>query len=156
MPSFKRDLLVSVRPKYASQILSGKKTVELRRKFPETIAAGTLALIYSSSPVQAIVGYARIGKILKLPISKIWRDHADAACISKDDFARYFSGLKFGFVILLEDVKLLKKQVKVAYLQSQFGIAPPQSYRYLPDHCSSALRDDQLQNSNRHQYRNRA
>jgi predicted transcriptional regulator len=58
MPSSNRDLLVSVRPKYASQILSGKKTVELRRKFPETIAAGTLALIYSSSPVRAIVRYA--------------------------------------------------------------------------------------------------
>jgi hypothetical protein len=59
LPEFRRDVLVSIRPNFASKILDGDKTVELRRKFPEVGAMGMTALIYSSSPVSAIVGYAR-------------------------------------------------------------------------------------------------
>jgi predicted transcriptional regulator len=156
MPSLKRDVLVSVRPKYASQIFSGKKTVELRRRFPESAATGALALIYSSSPVQAIVGYARIRNVLRLPLSGIWRDYGEAACVTKKEFDRYFLGLKFGFVILLEDIKSLKRQMKAADLQDQFGIAPPQSYRYVPLNCSFVLRDGWVQNSDRYKRRNKA
>lgn len=156
MPSLKRDVLVSVRPKYASQIISGKKTVELRRKFPQATATGAIALIYSSSPVRAIVGYARIKNVLKLPIAKIWRDHGSAACISKQEFDAYFSGVKFGFAILLDKIKLLSPQMKAADLQDEFGIVPPQSYRYLPLDCSSVLRDGRIQNSDRHKRRYRA
>jgi predicted transcriptional regulator len=57
LPEFKRDVLVSIRPFYASKILTGHKTVELRRKFPEVGAVGATALIYSSSPVSAVVGW---------------------------------------------------------------------------------------------------
>ena len=63
----KRDVLMSIRPQYASKILDGRKTVELRRKFPEVGAIGATVLIYSSSPVKAIVGTARIKKVAKLP-----------------------------------------------------------------------------------------
>jgi predicted transcriptional regulator len=59
IPDFTRDLLVSLHPRHASNILSGEKTVELRRRFPERHMRGALALIYSTSPVQAIVGVAR-------------------------------------------------------------------------------------------------
>ena len=58
IPQFRRDVLVSVRSIYASKILHGQKTVELRRKFPEVGATGALVLIYSSRPVSAVVGCA--------------------------------------------------------------------------------------------------
>src|SRR5258708_7579220 len=93
-----RDLLVSIRPCYASKILDGQKTVELRRRFPEHNAVGATAFIYSSSPVCAVVGFARIRHVLKLPVSEIWRDYGAAACISKDDFKAYFVGLRHGYV----------------------------------------------------------
>ena len=38
VPEFRRDVLVSIRPFYASKILNGHKTVELRRRFPESLA----------------------------------------------------------------------------------------------------------------------
>jgi hypothetical protein len=67
IPEFTRDLLVSLHPRHASNILSGEKTVELLRRFPEQhTTRGALALMYST-PVQAIVGVARIKHVLKLP-----------------------------------------------------------------------------------------
>ena len=96
LPDFARDLLVSVHPRHASNIISGGKTVELRRRFPERHMRGALALIYSTAPVQAIVGLARIKHVLKLPVSRIWKEHGTAACVSRADVKAYFSGLSEG------------------------------------------------------------
>ncbi|MCA3260992.1 MAG: ASCH domain-containing protein [Telmatospirillum sp.] len=154
--TFKRDILVSIRPAYAAKILSGHKTVELRRKFPEASAIGTTALIYSTSPVQAIVGYARINNVLRLPVEQIWRNHGDAACIELSDFNAYFTGLKYGFAILLDRVKTLKRRLNALELKDEFGFVPPQSFRYLDEGYTSLLRNERLQTPNRYQHRYRA
>ena len=153
---FTRDILMSIRPLYASKILCGQKTVELRRRFPELTTKGSIALIYSSSPVRAVVGYVRIKRVIKLPVSKIWKEHGPAACISKDDFDSYFAGLTYGFAILFESVHPLKNRLIAKDLEQQFGIVPPQSYRYVTDRCIALLTNGWLQTPGRYERRNRA
>ena len=114
IPEFTRNLLVSLHPRHASNILAGEKTVELRRRFPEQHTRGALALIYSTAPVQAIVGVARIKHVLKLPISRIWKEYGVAACVSKAEVEAYFSGLREGYVILLEEARPLKRHANDA------------------------------------------
>ena len=111
-----RDILFSFRPKYASKILDGQKTIELRRKFPAHGAGGAMALIYSSSPVCVIVGDEHIKCVVKLPIAQIWKHYGAAACISKKDFYTYFSGLKFGFAILFDRVLTLQATDKCSLI----------------------------------------
>lgn len=156
MPLFARDVLLSIHPNYASKILSGDKTVELRRKFPETSAIGATALIYSSSPVQAIVGFARIKDVLRLPIEQIWRNHGEAACIERRDFDAYFDGLDYGYALLLEDAQTLERQRSLEDLKKEFGFAPPQSFRYIDDGYASMLSNEQLHTPYRHQHRHQA
>lgn len=156
LPLFKRDILVSIRPTYASKILSGQKTVELRRKFPEVSAIGATALIYSTSPVQAIVGYARIKNVLRLPVEQIWLAYGEAACIERKDFDTYFEGQDYGFAILLENVRSLKRQLNAFDLKNEFGFVPPQSFRYLDHGYTSLLSDEPLQSPHRHQHCHRA
>ena len=55
-----RDVLFSIRPAHAEKILTGNKTVELRRRFASAVTPGTLALIYSTSPTSALTGSAKI------------------------------------------------------------------------------------------------
>jgi predicted transcriptional regulator len=124
IPEFRRDILVSVRSIYSSKILHGQKTVELRRKFPEVGATGVLVLIYSSSPVSAVVGCARIKHVLKLPVSRIWKEYGVATCISKHEFDAYFAGLKHGFAILFESVKSLKRQLEAVELDVTYSLSP--------------------------------
>ena len=53
-------ILISVKPKYADMILSGEKTVELRRNdFPWSVGAlfRSPIYVYSTAPVSAIVGF---------------------------------------------------------------------------------------------------
>jgi predicted transcriptional regulator len=150
IPEFTRDLLVSVHPRHASNILSGVKTVELRRRFPEQNTRGALALIYSTTPVQAIVGLARIKHVLKLPLSRVWKEYGAAACVSKAEVEAYFLGLREGYAILLEGARPLKQQLTMGDLYSRFGIVPPQSYRYVTAACSALLSDERVQAPNRH------
>jgi predicted transcriptional regulator len=156
IPEFRRDVLVSIRPIYVSRILEGRKTVELRRKFPEASSTGALALIYSSGPVSAVVGRARIKHVLRLPVSRIWKEYGVAACISRREFDSYFFGLKHGFAILFEDITPLKRELKAVDLKAEFGIVPPQSYRYLSDECIALLNDERFQAPNRYKRRHRS
>jgi predicted transcriptional regulator len=151
-----RDILVSVRPSYASKILDGQKTVELRRRFPQLGPAGAGAFIYSSSPVRAVVGYVRIRQVLRLPVSRIWTDYGVAACVSKNELYAYFVGLRYGFAILIDSVRPLKTRVTAVDLEVQFGIVPPQSYRYVNADFVALLSDERLQASHRYKRINRA
>lgn len=154
MTPYRRDVLMSIRPVYASKIMSGQKTVELRRKFPEA-SVGATALIYSTSPVQAIVGYARITSVLRLPIQEIWDKFRKVACIERADFDVYFDGLNYGFAIHLEDVKELDQHLKAVNLREELGFVPPQSFRYV-DKGYTSLLGDELQTTDRYQYRDTA
>ena len=137
----RQDFLVSIRPQYVDKILAGEKTVELRRRFPESVSVGAVAYIYSTSPVQAVVGCAKIREVQRLTVAEIWKEHGDAACISRRDFYDYFSGTKFGFAIILGAVKAMPEQMTARELESQFGIVPPQSYRYVTDRFISLFDD---------------
>jgi predicted transcriptional regulator len=146
----KRDILFSIRPFYANKILEGQKTIELRRKFPEFGTTGSTALIYSTSPVSAIVGTARIESVFKLSLPKLWKSHGAAACIVKADFDAYFAGQHYGFAIMFGSVKQLKSQLTASDLETEFGIVPPQSYRYLDEERVALLNDGRLQTINRY------
>ncbi len=141
---FRRDFVVSIRPRYASKIMDGSKTVELRRRFPQAVKTGTIAFIYSSSPVQAILGYVRIKEVMRLPVADIWRQFGQAACIHRDEFDRYFSGVEQGCAILLGHVRRLPRQVEVSDLKKKFGFVPPRSFRYLSEEYYSLLQDGRL------------
>src|ERR1700732_3698628 len=114
----RQDFLVSIRPQYVAKILAGQKTVELRRRFPESVSVGKTVYIYSTSPVRAVVGCAKIEDVQRLPVSDIWKEYADAACISRRDFLDYFRGTKFGFAILLGAVKAMRNQLTACELES--------------------------------------
>jgi predicted transcriptional regulator len=146
----KRDVLFSIHPFYADKILDGQKTVELRRKFPEFGTSGSTALIYATSPVRAVVGTARIKTVFRLSLSKLWKAHGAAACIARGDFDGYFAGQDYGFAIMLDSAKQLKSQLAASVLEVEFGIVPPQSYRYLDEERVALLTDGRLQTIGRY------
>jgi predicted transcriptional regulator len=89
-----------------------------------------------------VIGCVRIKLVLKLPIQKLWREHGLAACVTKREFDAYFSGLAYGFAIVIDNVRAFSRQLKADYLEERFGIVPPQSYRYLTPECVASLRDE--------------
>lgn len=125
-----RDVIFSIRPAHAEKILDGTKTVELRRRFTSGLKPGTLALIYATSPIRALTGFAKIQDIQCLALNDLWKKHRSAACLGKGDFENYFSGLKRGYAIVLDSAKALHRPVGLPELRERFGFEPPQSYQY--------------------------
>ena len=150
--AIKQDILISIQPEYASQIMEGCKTVELRRRFVENVNQDTRLFIYSSNPVGAIIGCAKIDKVIKLPIKQIWKRFHKQACIGKNDFDKYFDGVEFGFVVSLGDVTPLTELLVREDILDRWGIRPPQSYMYLPVEIAASIFDGINEVSARHKY----
>ncbi|WP_454762324.1 ASCH domain-containing protein [Caulobacter segnis] len=146
--SSRRDFLVSIHPTHVEKIVEGVKTVELRRRFSETVAPGAIILIYSTSPTQAIVGSASISGVKRLQLDALWEQHGDAACIDRETFDGYFTGLDEGYAILLEDVQPFARHVAAADLKEQFGFVAPQSFMYLRQEYYPLLNHERVQASN--------
>jgi predicted transcriptional regulator len=125
-----QDIIFSIKPKYADQIMAGVKTVELRRRFSNEANIGARAFIYSSTPTKAMVGYATIADVRRLSVREIWAEYAGRAGITKNDFDAYFRGLDYGYVIALSDPHRFTRSVAIGYLRERFGFHAPQSYRY--------------------------
>jgi predicted transcriptional regulator len=108
--SERRDFLFSIKPGYAELIVEGEKTVELRRRFTKNVAAGSIVLIYCTSPTQAIIGFARIKKVELLPLDTLWSKHGSRAKIDEEDFDSYFLGCDEGYAILFDKAVRLKSR----------------------------------------------
>lgn len=135
-----RDVVLSIRPQYSQKIIDGRKSVELRRRFPTSAPRGTIAYIYSTSPVRAMVGMAEIKDVLKLPVFEIWERFEEQAFIQKRDFDKYFDGVEEGFALLFEGAKAFTAPMPLAALRKRFGFEPPQSFLYARRELREALK----------------
>lgn len=137
-----RDVVLSIKPIYSEKILEGRKTVELRRRFPVSAPSGALAYIYSTAPVKAMVGTACIRNVLKLPVEQIWTEFESTAFIERDQFDKYFEGLDHGFALVFDDVRAFSRPLPLSELREKFGFEPPQSFLYAKRDLRKALQDE--------------
>lgn len=123
-----RAVLLSIKPRFADLILSGSKRVEFRRSWPST-DIGVLVL-YSSSPVQQLVGVAYIDKIVETDSQGLWKLAEEyGGGLAYEELVEYFEGKRTAFGILIKSVEVAVNKVDPKKLFSQFR--PPQSYQYL-------------------------
>ncbi|WP_149541212.1 helix-turn-helix domain-containing protein [Siccirubricoccus phaeus] len=137
-----RDVVLSIRPQYSKKIIEGTKTVELRRRFPMSAPAGTLAYIYSTSPVRAMVGRAEIIDVCKMSVDDIWKNFAAFASIEKGDFDAYFDNLEEGYALRFANARALPRPLDLNELRERFGFEPPQSFLYAKPVLRKALQDE--------------
>lgn len=145
-----KDILFSVRPVHAEKILMGTKTVEVRRRFSHCLPPGIRAFIYSTSPIQALIGAAEIRTVQRLSLKDMWERHGQAVCLGKEEFEAYFSGCKHGYAIFLERAKPLERPLPLSELRERFGFEPPQSYLYASRHLSNLFENEQPQSPYRY------
>src|SRR5690606_21728212 len=99
------DVIISIKPRHAENILSGIKTVELRtRNF--NLPTGSRLWVYTTLPVGKIKFSTEINFIEILPPKKIWEKYGRDICISKKDFDAYTKGRKFVSAIGLKNVQI--------------------------------------------------
>jgi predicted transcriptional regulator len=125
-----RAMLLSVHPRFATAILAGSKTVEVRR---QRVAAppGTPVLLYATAPTMALVGMARIASVHVASPKEVWSAHCAQTGISRCEYDAYMSGATQASGLTLEDPVSFDEPVTLNALRTAGTFHPPQSYRYL-------------------------
>lgn len=122
-----RVALFSIHPRYADAILAGTKKVEFRRQgLPDDVSH---VVIYSTAPVQRIVGMFEIADVDKLPPARAWKKYGQVGGIEQTPFERYYTGAENAFVIRVRNTFAFDTPVTLQDLDPK--MRPPQSYMYL-------------------------
>lgn len=119
--------LLSIKPVFADSIFEGKKKFEFRKAGinPDV----KLILVYSSSPVQAFIGFIEIDEVIADTPTSLWKKTGDAGAISRTLFFSYFKGKKLGYAIKIKDICKFKASINPKELLEDFH--PPQSFMYV-------------------------
>lgn len=120
-------VLMSIKPEFANKIFEGTKKYEFRRaifKNPDI----TTILVYSSSPVQKVIGEFEIEGILNFDLESLWRKTKKHSGISEEYFFEYFGDKELGYAI---KIKTFKKYRKPLCIRKDFKAIPPQSFLYV-------------------------
>lgn len=129
-PQGPRAVLLSVKPRFAEQIVAGTKTVEFRRSWAAEPVG--LAVVYSSSPVQRLVGIVEVeGAVLASPTSVWTKCRARGPGLERKELMDYLAGKDRAYGVLLGGLTLPAKPVAPKSLFK--GFRAPQSYRYLSE-----------------------
>lgn len=123
-------ILMSIKPQYVEKIQSGEKLIEIRRKFKKKWT-GCRVTIYSSSPSQALHGYATIENVTEGPPEKIWSQFGEYIGSTKKDFDNYAGCSSKVYAISLKNYEPYLNPVSTSQLEGlldQQNLKPPQSY----------------------------
>ena len=125
-----RTLVLSLKPRFAEAILSGHKTVELRRVMPR-ITVPTLALLYASGPARSLVGTCVVRSVVRHPVRELWRLYGAETALSRSEFDAYLAGREAGVALLLEQANRLPAPIPLPALRRAAAFRPPQSIAYV-------------------------
>jgi len=127
----KRVILLSVLPKFARRILSGAKTVELRKIRPN-VTEGDYVLLYVTSPEKSLQAILRVADIKSGSPDELWENACENTGLSYSEYKTYFNGARLGCAIHFDDMVALSQPISLADLRIIFpGFQPPQVHRYI-------------------------
>tara|TARA_R110002012_G_scaffold292278_1_gene487418 strand:+ start:3319 stop:3690 length:372 start_codon:yes stop_codon:yes gene_type:complete len=120
-------VVLSIKPEFANKIFDGSKKFEFRKAIFKNCDVKSI-LVYSSSPVQKVIGEFEIGKIINDNLETLWDLTKEYSGITEDYFYEYFSEREKGFAI---QIKTMKKYKEPKCLKADFNLHPPQSFAYV-------------------------
>ncbi len=123
-----RALLLALRPRFASAILDGTKTVELRRR-PVNAVPDSFVVLYASAPVMAVVGTARLRTVDIVDAATAWARHNHHLGLTRHEFDTYLDGAT-AHLLHLTQPRRLNHPLPLDELRAG-GFQPPQSFRYV-------------------------
>lgn len=124
-------MLLSIKPAWAEQILSGKKRFEFRKIGP-LIDPGSRIILYTVEPESAIVGEFTLGTYLKGDVDFLIRKTRGHVPQSEEDLKKYFGSFSKG--VALGIIKPVRHQEKITFEKIKELVPeffPPQSFLYL-------------------------
>lgn len=127
----RQHILISLEPRHAQSMLSGNKSIELRRR-AIGVEPGSIIWIYSKRPCGEVVAFVEVVAIHSAPLQSIWRRYGARAAITREEFFEYFSSRAVAHAIEVHNVKRLKNPVTLERLRMvEDDFRPPQFFKRL-------------------------
>lgn len=123
------DVIMSIKPQYANRILNGTKKFEFRRSIPKQIDEIDKVFIYSTFPIQRVIGHFTVKEVHKMNPLELWLHTWEQAGIEINDFQQYFQDKEFGYAIEVDEVIAYEKPLLFKEIDSTDKI--PQSFKYI-------------------------
>ena len=120
-------VLLSIKPEFADKIFAGTKKYEFRRSVFKKPNIHTI-VVYSSSPIQKVIGEFDIESIISTDLNSLWEKTKEFAGINKKYFFKYFKSKETGYAIKIKEVRKYKDALCI---KKDFKAYPPQSFMYL-------------------------
>ena len=126
-----RMVVLSLKPRFAEAVLAGDKTVELRRTVPK-IVVPTLALLYATTPVRALLGMCVVTCVRSADLAVLWCEYGCRSDLGYDEFQQYFEGVDVGTALTLIQPRAFSRRIPLQDLRATSeGFRPPQSFAYV-------------------------
>lgn len=122
------SVLISLHPRHAKKIVSGRKCLEFRRAWAQRPVSKIV--IYCTVPLKRIVAVADVKCVHKRPVSELWELSKEVpGGLGKEELFDYFKGREFGFAIELGEVQRFARPLNSRDYLPDFRA--PQSFFYL-------------------------
>ena len=96
------DILISLHPRHCDNLVSGRKTVELRRR-KMAVQPGTRVWIYSTHPRACVEACAIVDGVFSGSHDELWNAFGDKVAVSRCEFDHYFAGTTDAHAIVLRE-----------------------------------------------------
>jgi len=129
--SVDEQILISLEPRHAENILEGRKRVELRRRMMN-VAIGSTVWFYAKRPVGSIIGRSIIKAVHAFAPSTLWHRFGAVSGVSRSEFFEYFADRDKGIALELVDCQRLAPVFDLKALRLiDHAFQPPQFFMRL-------------------------
>jgi len=125
------DILISLEPRHSDNVLSGRKTVEVRRR-RVNIQPGTRIWIYTKRPRAQVDAFAIVESVHDGSRDELWTMFSSKLALPRSLYDAYMSGCRTGCAIVLQSVSPLEKAIPLEDMRASFAeFHPPQFFKKL-------------------------
>ena len=125
-------LFLSIKPRFAAEIIAGRKTVELRRTRPRGARDGSLVVVYASSPVRAVIGTFEVDRVVSGCPDSLWEEVSEQAGLSREEYDAYFDGAEEAVAIFVRSPDKAGTPYSLDAIRRECpSFQPPQAFRYV-------------------------
>lgn len=125
------DILISVDVEHSDNLLSGRKTVEVRRRRPR-IEPGTRVWIYTKVPRAAIEAVGIVEEVHEASAGVLWNRYSEEVAISRTRLEEYLAGASSSCAIKFSSITPLPRSIGLDEIRQTVGaFHPPQFFKRL-------------------------
>jgi predicted transcriptional regulator len=117
---------LSIKRIYAERIITGIKTIELRKR-PIGMELGDLILLYETAPDSVIRGGFIADKTISLPVLQMWEKYHSVMGVEKEFYDSYFDNCEFAYGTLIYRNFAFPELTLNQIYQECPGFMPPQA-----------------------------